>query len=253
MVHLMGTVASTIGRPAPGPLRLAGAALFLDLDGTLAPIAARPQDVRPDPRRTGLLERLQQGLGGRLAVVSGRTLADIDRILEGRVVAAAAVHGLVLRRPDGRIEEAAPHPALAEATRRLRDFAGRDPGLFVEDKGHSVALHYRLAPAFAPAARRCALELAAGTGLTLQDGGMVQELRTPGADKGDSVMSFLERAPFAGTRPVFLGDDATDEHGFEAAAACGGLGVLVGPERSTAARCRLADVEAALAWLEAAR
>src|SRR3546814_478356 len=106
--------------PEPAPLRLSDAALFLDLDGTLAPIAARPQDVRPDPRRTSLLERLVHRLEGRLAVVSGRTLADIDRILEGRIVPAAAVHGLVMRDPQGRLTAAPPHPGLESATDDLR-------------------------------------------------------------------------------------------------------------------------------------
>lgn len=241
----------TVDLPAPQPLRLDATALFLDLDGTLAPIAARPQDVRPDPRRTQLLERLSAALDGRLAVVSGRTLADIDRILEGRVAAVAAIHGLVRRDADGLLSEHPPHPALAEAMQRCREFAGRDTGLIVEDKGLSVTLHYRLAPSHAQAARRFAVELAAETGLTLQHGDMVEELRTPGPTKGDSVAAFLEAPPFAGARPVFLGDDATDEHGFEAVQAHGGLGILVGAGRPTAARRRLKGVEEVLAWLEA--
>lgn len=242
----------TVGLPAPKPLRLGGVALFLDLDGTLAPIAARPQDVRPDPRRTSLLERLNAALEGRLAVVSGRTLSDVDRILEGRVRAVAAVHGLVRRTPDGEVRESAPHPALAAAAERLREFAARDSGLIVEDKGLSVALHYRLARAHAVEARTCAAELAAETGLVLQQGDMVEELRTPGPTKGDSVAGFLSTAPFAGARPVFVGDDATDEHGFATVQGLGGMGVLVGPPRATAARFRIPGVEEALAWLEAA-
>jgi trehalose 6-phosphate phosphatase len=249
--HVMGLEELTIGLPAPKPLLLADTALFLDLDGTLAPIAARPQDVRPDPRRTSLLERLNQALDGRLAVVSGRTLEDVDRILESRVAAVAAVHGLVLRGPDREVSQAAPHPALPEAARRLADFAARDSGLIVEDKGLSVALHYRLAHPHAEAAKRHAREVARSTGLTLQPGDMVQELRTPGPTKGDSVKGFLDLPAFAGHQPVFAGDDVTDEHGFEAAQAHGGLGVLVGAGRPTAARCRLPDVDAALAWLEA--
>jgi trehalose 6-phosphate phosphatase len=241
----------TIGLPAPKPLLLADTALFLDLDGTLAPIAARPQDVRPEPRRTSLVERLQGRLRGRLAVISGRTLEDVDRILEGRVIAVAAVHGLVIRGPDGMVESAPPHPALPEAARRLREFATRDSGLLVEEKGLSIALHYRLARAQAGAAEHYAREVAAATGLTLQAGDMVQELRTPGPTKGDSVAAFLEVAPFSGARPVFLGDDATDEHGFEAVQAIGGAGILVGPSRPTAARYRLLGVGEALAWLEA--
>jgi trehalose 6-phosphate phosphatase len=141
---------------------------------------------------------------------------------------------------------------VAEAGRRFREFASRDSGLLVEEKGLSVALHYRLARAQGRAARELAEHLAAETGLFLQHGDMVEELRTPGPTKGDSVEAFLTRAPFAGARPVFLGDDVTDEHGFEAVQTLGGAGVLVGAGRPTAARFRIAGVEEALAWLEAA-
>jgi trehalose 6-phosphate phosphatase len=241
------------GLPRPKPLRLGDTALFLDLDGTLAPIAARPQDVRPDPRRTGLLERLARGLDGRLAVISGRTLTDVDRILETCVTSVAAVHGLIRRDPHGEVFKALPHPAMSQATVAFRAFAARDSGLIVEEKaGLSVALHYRLAFRHAEAAQACAREIAEETGLTLQEGDMVEELRTPGARKGDSVRAFMAEPPFAGARPVFVGDDATDEDGFQAAQALGGVGVVVGAARATAARFRLADVEAALAWLEAA-
>jgi len=242
----------TLALPAPKPLRLAESALFLDLDGTLAPIAARPQDVRPDPRRTSLLERLVHGLDGRLAVVSGRTLTDIDRILEGRVTPVAAVHGLVLRDSHRRVTAQPAHAGLDQAILALRAFAARDSGMIVEEKGLSVALHFRLAGAFADEARACARGIAERTGLALQEGDMVEELRTPGPRKGDSVRAFMNQPPFAGATPVFVGDDATDEDGFEAAQALGGMGVAVGNHRATHARYRLTDVEAALAWLEAA-
>ncbi|MGZ6037953.1 MAG: trehalose-phosphatase [Phenylobacterium sp.] len=240
------------GLPKPKPLRLADTALFLDLDGTLAPIASRPQDVRPDPRRTSLLEQLARRLDGRLAVISGRTLVDVDRILETCVTSVAAVHGLVRREPDGRVIGAPPHPAVARAAEGFRAFAARDSGLIVEEKaGLSVALHYRLARHCAEAAQALARELAAETGLVLQEGDMVEELRAPGARKGDSVRAFMAEPPFAGARPVFVGDDTTDEDGFAAAQALGGVGVVVGAARPTGARFRLADVDAALAWLEA--
>ena len=241
----------TVQLTAPKPLAVRDSALFLDLDGTLAPIAARPQDVRPDPRRNGLLERLTETLEGRLAVVTGRTLADVDRILEGRVKAVAAIHGLVRRDSDGRLYESPPHPRLREATEAFREFAARDSGLIVEEKGLSVALHFRLAKGEANAARACARRLAAETGLTLQDGDMVEELRTPGPTKADSVRAFMGEAPFHGATPLFLGDDATDEDGFQAAQALGGAGILVGPQRATGAKFRLTGVEAALTWLEA--
>lgn len=242
----------TVQLPAPKRLPLRECALFLDLDGTLAPIAARPQDVRPDPRRTDLLERLAEAMDGRLAVVTGRTLADADRILEGRVTAVAAVHGLVRRDADGVLHEREPHPRLHEAAEALRAFAARDSGLLVEEKGLSVALHFRLAPGCAHAARACARRLAAETGLTVQDGDMVEELRTPGPTKADSVRAFMAEPPFEGAIPVFMGDDFTDEDGFAAARELGGAGILVGAPRPTGAHFRLPNVEAALAWLEAA-
>lgn len=237
--------------PAPWPLRLRDAALFLDLDGTLAPIAARPDAVGPDTRRTRLLQRLDRALGGRLAVISGRTLADVDRILEGRVAHVSAVHGLV-RRQDGEVITAPPTAAsgVARAVAVLRAYAARDPALILEEKGPSVALHYRQARARGPEVRLLAGRLAAETGLVVQSGHMVEELRTPGPSKGDAVEAFMARRPFAGFRPVFAGDDATDEAGFRTAVRLGGFGVLVGAERDTAATFGLRNVGDVLAWLE---
>ena len=243
----------TVSLPSPKPLRLSEAALFLDIDGTLAPIAARPQDVRPDTRRTRLLERLREGLDGRLAVVTGRTLVDVDRILEGRITCVAAVHGLVRRDCDGSLHEPEPHPGLARAVRALRALAERDPRLIVEEKGASVALHFRLARAYAAEARVTAQRLAQETGLFLQHGDMVEELRTPGPSKGDSIRRFMETAAFRGMTPVFAGDDVTDENGFAEVDRLGGYGVLVGRPRQTHARFGLRNVEDVMAWLEAAR
>jgi trehalose 6-phosphate phosphatase len=249
----MTTQNLTFAQRPPAPLALDEVALFLDLDGTLAPIMARPQDVGPETRRTQILDRLNRTLGGRLAIVTGRTFEDVDRILDGRVRCVAAVHGLALRDQGGAIVKAAPHPALVEAADTLRTVANAHPGMIVEDKGLSVTLHYRLAPAGASRALETAARLAAETGLTLQPGHMVVELRTPGHDKGDSVRAFMGRPPFAGKTPVFVGDDVTDEVGFAAAGELGGFGVLVGPPRATAARWRMTDVGAVLDWLEAAR
>jgi trehalose 6-phosphate phosphatase len=239
--------------PAPKPLRLSESALFLDLDGTLAAIAARPQDVHPDARRTRLLERLKGGLSGRLAVVTGRTLEDVDRILEGRIVCVAAVHGLVLRECDGRTHAPEPHSGLARAVAALQDFATRDCGLIVEEKGPSVALHFRLARTYAGEARILARRIAAETGLALQEGDMVEELRTPGPSKGDSIRVFMAAPNFRGAHPVFAGDDVTDEHGFAEVSRLGGFGVLVGRPRPTQARFGLRNVEDVMAWLEAAQ
>jgi trehalose 6-phosphate phosphatase len=236
--------------PPPPAFPPASAALFLDLDGTLAPIMARPEQVGPDRRRAVLIKRLTATLNGRVAVISGRMLEDLDRILEAGVTPVAAVHGLVRRDADGEVTRSPPHPGMADARTLLRDFARCDKGLQFEDKLVSVALHYRNAPSAGEAVIEAAERIAGATGLALQLGDMVVELRTPGQDKGQSVAAFLRERPFMGATPIFVGDDLTDEDGFAAAARLGGYGVLVGPMRPTAASYRLPTTEAVSAWLE---
>ncbi|OHB36694.1 MAG: trehalose-phosphatase [Phenylobacterium sp. RIFCSPHIGHO2_01_FULL_70_10] len=245
------TITDTQARTPPA-LDLSRHSLFLDLDGTLAPIVARPSDVGPDPRRTAILEALVRRMDGRVAILSGRTLAEVDHIAGAAVGPVAAVHGLDRRRPDGALDPVPPHPALPEALSAFRALAGRDPGLIVEEKGLSAALHYRQAPAEADAVQALAQDLAQRTGLKLQPGHMVVELRTPGPDKGDSLRDFMAVPPFSGSTPVFVGDDLTDEPAFRAACDGGGFGVLVGPARNSAATHRLEDVSAVLDWLESA-
>jgi len=239
--------------PFPPPLDPVGCALFLDLDGVLAPIVARPTDVGPDRRRTAILRGLSERLGRRLAIVSGRTLAEVSVITEDAVSAIAGVHGLQRRTVLGDEINAVPDPGLDDAVAVFKALARAQPELLVEEKGLSVALHYRAHPAACEAVREVARRLEAATRLVLQEGDMVAELRTAGADKGQAIDAFMAEWPFTGARPIFVGDDLTDEDGFMAAAAAGGYGVLVGsPGRQTLARYRLADVPAVLDWLEAA-
>lgn len=234
---------------APPRLDLNRHALFADLDGTLTPIRPRPEDVGPDAERARLLHRLGEVLGGALAVVSGRGLDDLDRILGSEVAAVAAVHGLELRRPDGQIERFAP-PLPREVGEAIRAFVAAWPPLTAEDKGLSIALHYRADPSAAEASVLFAQTLADAHGLTLQPGDMVVELRAPGPGKGGSVAAFMQAAPFSGRTPVFIGDDFTDESGFDTAQRLGGFGVIVGPRRPTNAQYALHDVAAALDWLK---
>ncbi len=226
-------------------------ALFLDLDGVLAPMAPTPDAVLAEPRRTAVLGRLDRTLDGRLAIVSGRTLGEIDRIADGAARSAAGVHGLERRRRDGAVDRTPASPGVAVALEAFRRFAADRPGVIVEDKAISTGLHYRQSPASAAEALVLATELAETTGLALQPGHMVLELRTPGADKGSALTAFMAEPPFVGAVPIMLGDDLTDEAGFRAAEALGGFGVLVGPYRATAARYGLDDVPAVLDWLEA--
>ena len=228
------------------------AALFLDLDGTLAAIAERPEDVVAEPYRTGLIRNIDRALRGRLAIVSGRPIDDIDRILDNAVKYVAGIHGLERRGPSGIFESAEPHPQLDRVHSILASFVKHRPALHLEYKALGVALHYRHAPHAAAEVLNVARRLAWATGLKLQEGRMVVELRTPGADKGDTVRDFMKAPPFCKTTPIFVGDDVTDEDGFAAARELGGIGVLVGSWRDTKASARLHSVEEVLAWLDAA-
>jgi len=235
----------------PPPVRLPRPALFLDMDGVLAPLADTPDAVVPHPERTAALRAVAERLDGRIAIISGRTIAEIDRIAEASAASASGVHGLERRRADGSLHRAEPAPAVRDAVAAFEDFARTRPGVIVEDKAVSAGLHYRGAPAEAEAAMALALDLAERTGLTMQAGNLVVELKTPGTSKGTALRAFMKEPPFAGAVPVMLGDDLTDEDGFSAAESLGGFGVLVGPPRETAARHGLADVDAVLAWLNA--
>jgi trehalose 6-phosphate phosphatase len=225
--------------------------LFLDLDGTLAAFESVPQAVGPDTRRNGLLRRVADRLDGRLAVVSGRSIGEVDRILEGAVTAVAGLHGLERRSASGLVTGRPPHPRLEEARAALEAFVWRRPGLTLEDKGICLALHYRGAPTLGASALALVRGLALARGMVVQQGDCVVELRPSGPDKGDAIAAFLMEPPFIGGLPVFVGDDLTDEDGFRAAAAAGGLGVLVGRPRNTRATYVLPDVGAVIDWLEA--
>lgn len=230
-------------------LPLAEVSLFLDLDGTIAPIVARPDLVGPDPARNRLLRDIADVLEGRFAIISGRSINDIDRITSDAGYAAAGLHGLERRGADVFVQ-AVPHPEMEKAAELIDMFARTHGGLLVEKKGLAIALHYRGAPALADDAIALARRVAWATGLKLQEGNMVAELRCPGPNKGDVLNAYMHEHPFTGHTPVFVGDDLTDENGFAAAQALGGYGVLVGPERETAATCRLRDVDEVLRWLE---
>lgn len=233
----------------PPALKPEDIALFADLDGTLARIEPRPDDVKPDAERGRLLAALEKALDGRLAVISGRAIADLDRVLEGRVPALGAVHGLVRRRPDGVVIGGGERRGVAETVRAFRALAAAHPGVIVEDKAAAATLHFRLAPDARAACLDLAAEMAERHGLRIQPGDMVVEVRSPGPDKGGAVAAFMAEPPFAGARPVYIGDDLTDENGFAAARALGGFGVIVGDRRPTSAEYGVPDVRAAIAWL----
>jgi trehalose 6-phosphate phosphatase len=245
-------MASIVPLPAPPPFLLEGAALFLDFDGTLVELAEAPDSIAVPSGLPALLGALSERLSGRIAILSGRSITDLDRYIVDARLALSGSHGLELRHADGTLVAPAPPPSLDEARGEIARFAGRVPGLLAEDKPASVALHFRQAPEREAEVERFMTQLATATGLGLQRGKMVVELRPAGADKGDALRTLMAEPDFAGARPVFVGDDLTDEHGFTAAAAMGGAGILVGAPRDTAAHYRLDGVKAVADWLEGA-
>ena len=232
---------------------LSAIALFLDVDGTLIEIAARPQAVSVSAELREQLRRLSLAAGGAVALVSGRAIADLDALFAPLTLPSAGLHGFEHRGASGVYRRrAAPSTAALEAARSaMLQLARQHAGLLVEDKRFALALHYRGAPHLEDTVVAAMREVAARAGeeFEVQRGKMVVELRPAGATKAKALAAYLEEAPFAGRVPVFLGDDLTDEPAFELVNRCEGLSVLVGAPRASAARARLADVAAVRAWL----
>lgn len=219
-------------------------AWFLDIDGTLIEIAPTPSAISIPLQLPGLLAQVAERWGGALALISGRTLDNIRQLVAPFDPPAAGLHGLERRAADGSIQRAHA-PAGLDAVRAGLAEAAQWPGILVEDKGLALALHYRQNPALEGQCRALAEQVAAAhPEFSVQAGRMVFELKPKAWDKGGSVRAFMAEPPFAGRRPVFIGDDLTDEHGFQAANELGGLSILVGETRDTAARHWLPDIDA---------
>lgn len=226
-------------------------AFFLDIDGTLLDIADHPSLIRVDGDLVGLLRALGRAAGGALALISGRPIADIDRLLSDPGFCVAGQHGAERRDFSGTMHKReVPRAALEEARRRLALVAARHPALVLEDKGVNFALHFRSVPELSKEAQDAVHGLARELGgeFEVQLGKMVVELRPTGKDKGVAISEFLVEAPFRGRTPVFVGDDLTDEIGFQLINRAEGYSVKVG-EGESEARWRLPDSAAVRAWL----
>ncbi|MDX6749119.1 trehalose-phosphatase [Geminicoccaceae bacterium 1502E] len=242
---------ATGAAPPPSLPDLAQLALFLDFDGTLVHLAERPGDVHAPDELIEALGRLAGRLDGALAIVTGRPSADIDHFLEPLVLTVAGVHGLERRFADGRRERHERVDLLDPLRGEAAALAAGTPGLLVEDKEVSLAVHYRQAPdAEAAVLALAERALQRGPGLKLLRGKMVVELMPEGVDKGTAIAELLKEPPFAGRSPVFAGDDVTDEAGFALVNAQGGTSIRVGRDgRPSEARHGLADVDELRAWL----
>lgn len=233
---------------SPPPLTsLTKPALFLDFDGTLVEIADTPEGISVPGKLLGALSALSDRAGGRLALVSGRSVGDLEGHLGAIPFAVAGSHGGEVRRagtPATAIEPLP--PTLVSAAER---FVADTAGVRLERKPLGLAVHYRQVPERESDVLAFAQEAAGRHEVRIKRGKMVAELITHAANKGTAIAALMQDAPFAGSLPVFLGDDVTDEDGFAQAAQAGGFGILVGEPRETAARYRLDSPRAVHDWL----
>lgn len=238
-------------RPGLPPPPSTDWAYFLDVDGTLIDIAESPDAVCIDTALLELIARLYRDSGGAMALVSGRAISDLDKRLGTLHMPLAGQHGLERRDAAGRLWIHAAPPAAKYAIKEaLAPVLARHPGLLFEDKGLTLALHYRLAPHLASYVHRLMARLAedAKAGLEVQRGKRVAEVKPSGIDKGTAVAEYLAESPFRERRPVFIGDDLNDEHGFAEVNRLGGISIKVG-KGGSCARFRLPDVAAVRRWL----
>lgn len=228
-------------------------AFFLDIDGTLIELASTPDTVVVDAAIRDLLRALVRASDGAVAFVSGRSIATIDQLFHPLQIPAAGLHGFERRSATGE-HSRCPLPedaTLDHARSQLRALAERFPGVLLEDKQFTLALHYRQVPTFESKLLQAVEDIARPlrSGFETQRGRMVIELRPRNSTKAGAVSAFMQEAPFRGRTPVFVGDDLTDECAFEWVNSAGGYSVAVGVERETVARAHVASVPAAREWL----
>lgn len=209
-------------------------ALFLDLDGTLIDIAPHPDDVVAPPDLIRSLGALERRLGGALSVISGRPIAAIDALLAPLRLPASGVHGAEIRFDGGQANIARAAPPIPNGVRWLLAPLAEVPGVLIEDKTIAIAVHFRQAPAAAERVREvveAAVSAHRADQLTIVPGKCVLEIKHARFSKGTAVEEFMARPPWAGRRPVFIGDDVTDEAAFAVLPKWNGVGIAVGQPR----------------------
>lgn len=246
--------ARTTGRKRRPPKPRLDWAWFFDVDGTLLEIASSPSRVVVNDELAPAIVRLNDLSGGAVSLITGRSIQDIDTILDLPEITIAGQHGLELRRPNGEIMSHEFNDiAFRDICDRLNETVAKHPGLILELKGMSVALHYRLAPRLAGYVHRLMRDLHTkhAPDFVLQKGKRVVELKPAGTNKGQVIRQLMRSEPFKGRTPVFIGDDLTDELGFEAVNEMGGHSIKVG-NGPTAAQFQLPTVSDVRKWLFAA-
>lgn len=226
-------------------------ALFLDFDGTLVPIVPTPDGVEVTACVRDAISHVSATLGGAVAIVTGRTIADVSGHLQMDALAISGSHGIERRLPGGELEQPGPEiravagTIQAELKSRLADY----PKLLIETKTWSAALHYRARPELEELCIRTMQDVAAAhPDWEMLRGDMLVEARLSGVSKASAVAGLMEQPPFKGRVPVFIGDDVTDEEGIGAAQDAGGYGIKVGKGESVA-RYRVEGPDAVLDYL----
>lgn len=242
--------------PQAHPERRCEWALFLDVDGTLLDIAPGPGEVHVTARARHALQIALERENGAVALISGRPIGNLDRLFAPLRLPAAGIHGLERRDARGKLSRPEFATAgLGTARERIAPFVNATRGLQLEDKRCSLAVHFRMAPHMEPKVRDLFGELQCllGPGFQVLNGKYCLEIQPVAMTCGAAIAAFMREAPFAGRLPVFVGDDDTDEDGFQTVNELGGLSIRVGHRPGTAAQWRLANVNAVLAWLHLPR
>jgi trehalose 6-phosphate phosphatase len=227
-------------------------ALFLDVDGTLLEIASTPDAVKVPAALRNTLQLAAARENGALALVSGRCLRELDSLFAPCLFPAAGQHGLERRDAQGRLTRPNVEIELLQPIRAvLTEMQMKHPGLLLEDKGTALAMHYRLAPKCEVQVRKVMMDLAAPLAgqFILRPGKYVFEIAPTGCSKRTAIEAFMAEPPFINRTPVFVGDDLTDEDGFEAVNAVGGYSIRVGTNVGSVARYHFSSVSAVVAWL----
>ena len=225
--------------------------VFLDVDGTLIDFTDTPLETFADERLKMLLGDVAERLNGAVALVSGRSIGYLDALFAPLRLPVAGLHGVERRKASGEIHGASFVDAQLDRGRAaFQALVAAHPGTLLEDKGRTIALHFRLAPAaeavVVEAVRSAAAQL--GGNYHIQAGNMMLEIKPRGFTKAAAIKEFMREPPFSGRRPVFVGDDLTDQDGFKAVEDQGGISIAVG-ER-VHGQFRAADPAAVRAWLE---
>ena len=225
--------------------------LFLDVDGTLVELTDTPSQTVADPEINSLLREVAERLGGAVALVSGRKIATLDELFAPLTLPAAGLHGVERRKAGGGIQGASfVDSQLDRARAALKTLVEAHPGTLLEDKDRTIAVHFRMAPQLEESLRQSMIDIARplGTNYHIQSGKMLFEIKPRGFSKATAIQAFMKESPFSGRRPVFAGDDLTDQDGFAVVEAQGGISIGVGDR--VRGEYYLENVAAVRGWLK---